>query len=244
MTSFIDLPQTANDPFARLTLSSRHPGVPDAFALPFDVQGFSEGDFARHGISRPPSILRSVPKRQAEYLAGRRVALAALDAAGHTTQDLAITESRAPAWPQGYIGSLSHAVGLAVAVAMRPTSAVRGIGIDIEQVIPPGQLPAVESSVIDDNEHSALAPLASAMGWPFALTVAFSAKESFYKATAATVGRFFDFTALRIAACDVEAGCLDARVVEDLAPSLPTGHRQRLYWQSLPGGMVLTHCIR
>lgn len=34
--------------------------------------------------------------------------------------------------------------------------------------------------------------------WHYALTVALSAKESFYKAVAVTVGQFFDFCALRI----------------------------------------------
>src|SRR4051812_42450943 len=69
-------------PWKRLSLAS-HPGtLPDAFMLPFDPADGDISLFAASGIACAPAMARSVTKRRAEYLAGRRVALAALADAG------------------------------------------------------------------------------------------------------------------------------------------------------------------
>ncbi|KRE88995.1 hypothetical protein ASG87_05420 [Frateuria sp. Soil773] len=224
----------------RLSLA-RHPGgLPDAFLLPFGVEEGDDAHFARHGLACPPSVARSVPKRRAEYLAGRRAALAALAEAGGGAVDLAVTPSRAPAWPGGFIGSITHAAGIAAAVALRG-GAMRGVGIDIEHVATEGALDAIAQSVIDASERQALDGLAQRLGWPMALTVAFSAKESFYKATAATVGRIFEFSALKVV--DAHDGTVEAETAEALAASLPAGMRFRLgYSLLLDDATVITSC--
>jgi 4'-phosphopantetheinyl transferase superfamily len=59
----------------------------------------------------------------------------------------------------------------------------------------------------------------------FVLTVAFSAKESFYKATSAAVGRIFDFGALRLVECTQDGMMIGAELTETLAPTLREGMR-------------------
>lgn len=229
-------------PLHRIALGHRDATVPPAFVLPFDTASFDPGDFARHRVPRPESILRSVPKRQAEYLAGRRAALAALHAAGSDATDIPIGPDRGPRWPPGFIGSVSHADGLAMAVALRADVVHTGIGLDVEHVIADAQLGAVRDLVLDEREMAYLEPVATTLGWAMVLTLAFSAKESFFKATAPIVGRFFDFDALRIVGVDAPARRIDAEVVDTLADRLTAGRRFALPWVSIDDGTVLTSC--
>ena len=223
----------------RLPLA-RHPGnLPDAFVLPFDMAEGDDVHFARHGIACPPSVARSVPKRRAEYLAGRRAAVAALAEAGAEAVDLAIGLSRAPAWPAGFTGSITHAAGIAAAVVLRD-GVLRGVGIDIERVVAAGAFEAIVRSVVDASERAVLGGLARRFGEPMALTIAFSAKESFYKASAATVGRVFDFSALKIV--DLNKEMIVAETSEPLAASLPAGMRFQLGYSLLGESTVITSC--
>ncbi|MBO9830234.1 4'-phosphopantetheinyl transferase superfamily protein [Xanthomonas sp. A2111] len=230
-------------PFARLALGAHRIAMPDAWLLPFDIDAFDNDDFQRHGLQRPPSIARSVRKRQAEYLAGRRAALAALQAAGSAATDLPIGADRAPVWPAGFLGSLSHTDGLAVAIALPASAGANGIGLDVERVVAEDQLEAIRNVALDASDCDALAALARIRGWPYALTLGFSAKESFYKAAAATVGRFFDFGALRVEGCDPDSGHVDTRIATPLAPALTVGQRHRLRWVDVQPGLLLTSCV-
>ncbi|MGO4699990.1 4'-phosphopantetheinyl transferase family protein [Dyella sp. 2RAB6] len=219
---------------------ARHPGnLPDAFLLAFDANESEVARFNLHGIACPSSVARSVPKRRAEYLAGRRAAMAALADAGADLVDLAIGPSRAPVWPAGFIGSITHAAGIAAAVALRD-GALRGVGIDLERIATAGALDAIARSVVDAAERSVLDELARRFGEPMALTVAFSAKESFYKATAATVGRVFDFSALKLVNLNEEM--IVAETPEPLAAALPKGMRFELGYSLLDETTVITSC--
>jgi len=226
---------------ARLSLS-RHPGgLPDAFVVPFDPAESDAALFAAYGIACPPTIERSVPKRRAEYLAGRRVALAALAAAGVHVGDLGTSASRAPCWPEGFIGSITHASRMAAAVAL-PVGPLRGVGLDLEDVVSDSAIEAILVSVVTEAEVTALVDLVVHTDRATALTAAFSAKESFFKATAATVGRIFDFSALTLRRASHDEGIIEADVAEDLAPSLPRGTSVRLGFSVLDHRSVVTTC--
>ena len=62
------------------------------------------------------------------------------------------------------------------------------------------------AGLVNDAERKQLAVLAEAHGWPVALVIAFSAKESFYKAPSRAVGHLFDFDAIRLADCSADEG--------------------------------------
>ena len=66
-----------------------------------------------HGLlpEEAPAIARAIPKRQAEFAAGRRAARAALTTLGHPAQAIPVGDRRAPIWPQGTVGAITHDQG-------------------------------------------------------------------------------------------------------------------------------------
>lgn len=227
--------------FERISLAA-HPGsLPDAIALNFNPADGDASCFERFGVVCPPSVARAVPKRKAEYLAGRRVAIHSLRDAGIDVADLGTDSSRAPLWPDGYTGSITHSHDMAAAIALRKGE-VPGVGIDLEPVASTDAMVAIMQVALSPSEQRALTPLALHVGEPTAVTIAFSAKESFYKATAAEVGHVFDFTALRITSVCVDRGVVEAKVAEALTPTLVPGRKFLLGFSVLGGGAVFTSC--
>ncbi|HBR1459984.1 TPA: enterobactin synthase subunit EntD [Klebsiella quasipneumoniae subsp. quasipneumoniae] len=113
-------------------------------------------------------------KRQAEHLAGRIAAVYALREVGEK-QPPAIGDRRQPLWPAPWFGSISHCGQRALAVV-----ADRPVGVDIERRFTPQLAAELESSIINEAEKMVL--LHSGLPFPLALTLAFSAKESGFKA--------------------------------------------------------------
>ncbi|MDQ3204730.1 MAG: 4'-phosphopantetheinyl transferase, partial [Pseudomonadota bacterium] len=74
----------------------------------FDTSQLASDDFRRSAIEPPASIQRSVAKRQAEFLAGRVCARAALLALEGLDFTPIIGEDRAPVWPAHISGSITH----------------------------------------------------------------------------------------------------------------------------------------
>ena len=114
-------------------------------------------------------------KRQTEHLAGRIAAVYALREVGET-EIPAIGDQRQPLWPAPWYGSISHCERSALAVV-----SAGPVGVDIERVMAPSLAAELESSIINSAEKRRL----DASGLPpeLALTLAFSAKESAFKAS-------------------------------------------------------------
>ena len=93
----------------------------------FDPALLAPGDFQRSAVPPPASIQRSVAKRQAEFLAGRLCARAALQQLDHLDCVPAIGEDRAPVWPARISGSITHSTGHAAAIVAH-TAQWRGLG--------------------------------------------------------------------------------------------------------------------
>ncbi|QJE01534.1 4'-phosphopantetheinyl transferase superfamily protein [Massilia forsythiae] len=186
------------------------------------AQAFTPALFARGTIDFPPSIRASVPSRQAEFLAGRLCARMAL--APYGLQDCAVASGshREPLWPSGMTGSITHNASHAAAVAC-PVDRLGGIGIDLETVANPDALAAVAALAVSPHEHDYLLGLAGGGSADRLLTLAFSAKESFFKAAFGRVGAYFDFDAAEVLAID-QAGCTIAlRCTGTLGPGLEAG---------------------
>ncbi|HFZ8993785.1 TPA: enterobactin synthase subunit EntD [Citrobacter freundii] len=113
-------------------------------------------------------------KRKAEHLAGRIAAVHALRDYG-VTRVPGIGDRRQPLWPPGLYGSISHCAKTAVAVVSD-----HPVGIDIETIFTRQTASELASSIIGNAEQRLLE--ASPIAFPVALTLAFSAKESIYKA--------------------------------------------------------------
>ncbi|HCL6629211.1 TPA: enterobactin synthase subunit EntD [Citrobacter amalonaticus] len=114
-------------------------------------------------------------KRKAEHLAGRIAAVHALRELGHKNVP-GMGEQRQPLWPQGLFGSISHCATTALAVVSR-----QPVGVDREEIFTPQIAAELANSIVSEAEKARLAE----SGFPFeqALTLAFSAKESAFKAT-------------------------------------------------------------
>ncbi|HCC0887706.1 TPA: enterobactin synthase subunit EntD [Salmonella enterica] len=152
------------------------------FPLPFaehrlHLVDFEASSFHEHDLLWLPhhALLRSAGrKRKAEHLAGRIAAVHALREAGIRTVP-GIGDKRQPLWPDGIFGSISHCASTALAVISR-----QRVGVDIEKIMNQPTAAELASSIIDSDERHILQ--ASPLPFPLALTLAFSAKESVYKA--------------------------------------------------------------
>ena len=163
-------------------------------------------------------------KRKAEHLAGRIAAAHALP--DHTVPG--IGPSGEPLWSEGVSGSITHSGTQAMAVAVRYPDAL--VGIDCEAILPDREAREIQDGIINAQEAMCL----TRSGYPFALalTLAFSAKESLFKALFPTARRYMGFDFSRVTA-------LNQKTIA-LTLSHPAGRYQQgkcysLTWQQVNG---------
>lgn len=163
---------------------------------------------------------RAIEKRAREIVAGRALARRAFERLGIRDAPLLRGEDRAPIWPAGIVGSLSHTRGLCAVVAAR-AGELRGLGIDLEggRELPERLL----SLVCTPGELEEIGSLASGERARRGRLV-FSAKESVYKCQYPLARRWLGFrdVALEI---DPSAERFRARLEIDGEPLWPAGAR-------------------
>ncbi|PHN29956.1 4'-phosphopantetheinyl transferase [Pseudomonas sp. ICMP 460] len=157
----------------------------------FDPALLVADDFQRSAVPPPASIQRSVAKRQAEFLAGRVCARAALHQLDQLHCIPAIGEDRAPVWPAHISGSITHSTGHAAAIVGHKAQ-WRGLGMDLENVLPLERAERLAGEILTVDE---LQRMASVPREQIALlvTLTFSAKESLFKALYPIVQKRFYF---------------------------------------------------
>ncbi len=137
-----------------------------------------------------PYVSGAVEARRREYTTVRHCARVALARLGRGPVAIHPGTRRAPCWPDGLVGSMTHCDGYRAAAVGRDTD-VSALGIDAEPNLP---LPAgVSALVLLDNERRRLAALSAdtaAVCWDRLL---FSAKESVYKAVSPRTGQWLGF---------------------------------------------------
>ena len=124
-------------------------------------------------------VQAATPKRVMDFRLGRHCAHAALRTLGISVPALLRDEDRAPAWPTGIVGSITHGAGMGAAVVALD-KAVRGLGIDVERArnaLPRG----VWRLVFTAEEEAFLSGLSDEAAERTA-HVWFSLKESAFKA--------------------------------------------------------------
>ncbi|WP_231384089.1 4'-phosphopantetheinyl transferase [Cellulomonas sp. URHD0024] len=121
------------------------------------------------------AVARAVPSRRTEYAAVRTCARAALTRLGPGPVAVPSAPDRAPIWPPGVVGSMTHCDGFRAA-AVAHADAWTGIGIDAEVLEP--LPPEVLSLVMSSAEQAAISELDPVI---CADRIVFSAKESVYK---------------------------------------------------------------
>lgn len=150
------------------------------------------------------SVSRAIPKRVAEFAAGRRAAHNALAAIGSSDRNLPMGEDRAPVWPQGIVGAITHDTGLALAVAAR-RSTIEALGLDLTEAAP---LPeGTRTQILRHPREEKLGDLEA--------RAVFSAKETLFKTLAPQVGFVFGFSAAEVE-IDLSRGQFEARLSQPL----------------------------
>lgn len=132
-------------------------------------------------------------RRRRHFLAGRWCADHALAQAGHGQWHLDRDEFGLPQWPHGWLGSISHTQGKAMA-AVAPVSSFAALGIDVERLMPPERAERLQRRIAAAEELAVLTDLDTADG----VTLVFSAKEALYKALYPRTRRFMGFDAARL----------------------------------------------
>jgi 4'-phosphopantetheinyl transferase EntD len=117
-------------------------------------------------------IAKAVERRRREFSAGRAAARRAMARLGHAPAPIRADTHRAPIWPAGIVGSITHCEGCCIAVAASAKQ-IRGVGIDVELLAPLD--PTVTDIIATENEQTAIASGA------FDLITLFCAKESAIK---------------------------------------------------------------
>lgn len=143
------------------------------------------------GIALPASIARSVPRRQAEFIAGRLCARDALLALTGHAQTPSISSDRAPQWPPGVCGSISHCSDIALA-AVASLERTACIGVDIEHIFDERKADELHEQILLPCERERWFTLDSERRCRL-LSLTFSIKESLYKALYPLTRRHFYF---------------------------------------------------
>lgn len=152
-----------------------------------DHPGLLPGEAAAMAAARPG--------RRREFAAGRVAAHRAMAALGAPVWPVPAGPDRAPVWPPGLVGSISHDAGACLAVLAR-RSALRSVGVDIEPDAPLD--PALWDSICLPEERAWLAARPAGDRGRLARLI-FSAKEAVYKLQYPLTGCLFGFETIAIA---------------------------------------------
>jgi enterobactin synthetase component D len=186
----------------------------------FDPAQLLADDFQRSAVPAPPSIQRSVAKRQAEFLAGRVCARAALQQLGGVSFIPPIGEDRAPVWPAHVCGSITHSTGRAAAIVASKQH-WRGLGMDLENLLSHERAERLSGEILTPAELQRMAA-GSQDQLALLVTLTFSVKESLFKALYPIVQQRFYFEHAEVLEW-TEAGRVKLRLLTDLSSEWRNG---------------------
>lgn len=182
----------------------------------FDPSLLEAEDFSRWDIPMPDAV----SKRQTEFLAGRLCAHEALRRVTGVAGIPAIGEDRAPCWPTGVVGSITHGAGWAAAVAAR-NEQWRGLGLDVERLLPTARADRLVGEILTPREQEGYAALDDTQR-ALRVTLTFSIKESLFKALYPLVNKRFYFQEAELLHHD-SSGHARLRLLNDLSQEWKSG---------------------
>jgi len=183
-------------------------------------------------------------KRTLEYVAGRKAAALAMAHLGHASHPVEANLDRSPCWPDGIKASISHNNKLAICAMLDGFNRdLNGIGVDIECSQSVADNIMNPSIIVNNRERYRL--IQAPFGFEKALALAFSVKESLFKAVYPNCRKYFDFLDVQIDTIDIveydtalpvidatksilgscveSKGKVGIRLLNGLNPSLPKG---------------------
>ena len=164
------------------------------------------------------NVALTATKRQREFAAGRTCA-ATLLKRWNVSEEVRVADDRSPIWPDGFAGSISHSNNW-VWSAVAKTARTRSLGIDTEIVVSADTREMLNEDIVTEQERLVLEPLGLSPEVSF--TLAFSAKEAFYKCWYPITREFFEFKQVAIQSCTpstIRIASLDSNPNFNLAPS-------------------------
>lgn len=160
-------------------------------------------------------IARAVDKRRNEFALGRTCARRALAQLGIVAGPLVPLADRSVPWPEGSVGSITHAEGYVAAVVSK-TSELRGVGIDAECK---GRVhERLWKQIASDDEQAWFRAAPSEADKALRATLAFSAKEAFYKAQYCLSRAWVGFHDVTFRASDARFTIVLCKDIVGLAP--------------------------
>ena len=161
---------------------------------------------------------RMIEKRHREFAAGRRAARAAMTGLGLPAVAIPMGPDRAPVWPEGVTGSISHTDTHCLAAVAR-TGEVRALGLDLEpdMALEPALWPDICTGAELGWLEARPAPERGRLA-----RIIFSAKECVFKAQYPLTGAMLGFDAFGIG-MDLSAGTFTATAMRPIPP-LGEGH--------------------
>ncbi|WP_306152681.1 4'-phosphopantetheinyl transferase [Roseovarius sp. MMSF_3281] len=181
----------------------------------------------------PSGLVRPTQKRLAEFAAGRRAAHQAMERLGVPVRAVAHGLDRAPVWPRGLVGGISHTDTHCLAVVAQDTDyAALGLDLEADEDLPRDLIEVVctpaERGWLSVQPHEVRGRLARLI---------FSAKECAYKAQFGLTRQLIGFEAFEITP-DLETGQFEATFTQDV---LPFTRGACLHGQfAFGGGIILT----
>ncbi len=159
------------------------------------------------------AVIRAAPKRKREFAAGRIAARRAMAALGFEERSVPVGTDRAPIWPNGIVGGISHSDDICIAVAAK-TEGVAALGIDVERATP---LQAeLWDTVLTSSDLSLVKSFPKRQRGVIAKVI-FSAKECAYKCQYPISRKLFGFDAMDIT-LDIEGQRFWAAFTQDAQP--------------------------
>jgi len=190
----------------------------------YKSDAYTDTLFDTLGIPCPPNIAHAALRRKADYLAGRAIALAAMKVLDVSPAPITTSPSRAPIWPEGLAGSISHARGRCACLLSQDTD--QSYGVDTEALAQGKSLTAILSETLTAKDRvtitqGTLSPATNA-------TLAFSAKETLFKAFYPQVGCHFGFDTAELTTAPTQDQ-ITLRLTTDLTSSLTKGQSWTLH---------------
>lgn len=159
------------------------------------------------------AVARAVESRRREFSAGRACARKAMAALGAQAAPILQGEDRAPIWPEGLVGSITHTESWCAAAVARTEDGIGAIGLDVEPAEPLD--PALLRIICVAEERALLDARPEERGVLGRLI--FSAKESAYKCQYPRSRTLLGFHAMHIE-LDEPAKRFKAVFRKDVAP--------------------------
>jgi len=210
------------------------------FGCRFNQDLFALEHARKLGVSVPESMLRAVSKRKAEFVAGRYCAQQCFAFYDLPLVDILVGKNREPLFPSSIQASITHSDGYALCVAGSP-QVYDGLGVDIESVMPSERAVKLQEQIVTDDEVAL--SFQYEMPHNFFVTLAFSAKESLFKAIYKDVGRFFGFDAASVIGINSEKNEIVLTLTETLTEYHHVGRVYTCHFWDL-GERVITLIAR